>query len=120
VRRATRTDHALVIIFYFPLVAVPATVPFAIRTWVWPDLRGWLLLLGLGVATQLGQLFLTHGLARVPAGRATTVGYVQIVFAALLGFVAFGDVPGLSTALGAVLIVAAMVVLLRRRVRSSS
>ena len=40
VRRLSRTDNPHVIVFFFPLVAVPATIPFAVHVWVWPSLRG--------------------------------------------------------------------------------
>jgi drug/metabolite transporter (DMT)-like permease len=104
-----------VIVFFFPVVAVPATLPFAIHVWVWPSARGWLLMLGLGVATQIAQVLFTRGLAVVPAGRGTTVGYVQIIFAAAWGYFFFGASPSMLTLAGAVLIVLATGILLWRR-----
>lgn len=113
VRRLRFTDDPHVIVMYFPVVAVPATLPFAIATWQSPTPRGWLLLLALGVATQVSQVWLTKGLALVPAGRATTVGYVQIAFAAVWGFLVFEELPAASTVAGAVLIVAGVLLLFR-------
>jgi drug/metabolite transporter (DMT)-like permease len=50
---------------------------------VCPSHRGMLLiLLGVGVTTHLGQVFMTRGLHLERAGRATAAGLVQIVFAA--------------------------------------
>ena len=115
VRRLSRTDNPHVIVFFFPLVAVPATIPFAVHVWVWPSLRGWLLMLGLGVATQIAQVLFTRGLAVVPAGRGTTVGYVQIVFAATWGYLFFHDAPNALTVVGAVLIGSSTALLLWRR-----
>jgi drug/metabolite transporter (DMT)-like permease len=113
VRRLARTDHPDVIVFYFALLAAPAVLPFALVTWRTPTALGWLLLLGIGAATQLGQVFMTRGLALVPAGRGTTVGYVQIVFASLWGVLAFGEKLNGWTLLGALLVLIAVVVLLR-------
>lgn len=113
VRRLSRTDHPDVIVFYFALLAAPAVTPFAIASWRQPTGLGWVLLLGIGAATQMGQVFLTRGLALVPAARGTTVGYVQIVFASLWGTLAFGEKLNGWTLLGALLIVVAVVVLLR-------
>lgn len=114
VRRLTRTDDPLVIVFYFPLVAVPATLPFAVMAWRSPSALGWLLMLGIGVVTQIAQVLLTKGLALLPAGRGTTIGYIQIVFASMWGALLFGEPITLQTAAGALLVLAAAVVLLGR------
>ncbi len=113
VRRLRLSDDPHVIVMYFPVVAVPATLPFAIASWKTPTTQGWLLMLGLGVATQVSQVLLTKGLAVVPAGRATTVGYVQIIFAAVWGAAIFGEIPGPLTVAGALLVIVGVLVLLR-------
>lgn len=120
VRRLRLSDDPHVIVMYFPVVAVPATLPFAIAHWQSPSMRGWLLMLALGVATQASQVLFTKGLALVPAGRATTVGYVQIVFAAVWGVLVFGEIPSLLTVAGALLVVAGVLVLWRPSPRASS
>ena len=106
VRQLVRTEHPLVIVFYFPLVAAPLAVPWALADWVWPSALDWLLLLAIGVTTQLGQVFLTMGLAIEKAGRATSIGYVQILFAVVWQVAIFDQQPGLGTLAGAALIVA--------------
>lgn len=93
VRRLGQTENPLVVVFYFPLMTVPLTAPFALPIWVWPDATGWLLLLGVGIATQLAQVAMTKGLAREAAGRATAIGYLQVAFATLFGAIVFGVWP---------------------------
>lgn len=115
VRQLARTEHADVIVFYFAMFAAPIALPFAIASWVWPSPRGWLLMLGLGAATQLGQTFMTRGLALVPAARGTTIGYVQLVFAAAFGALLFDEHPSGWTLLGAGMVVAAVILLLSQR-----
>ncbi len=105
VRKLAKTEHALVIVFYFPLIATPLAIPWAAANFVWPSATDWLLLVGIGVMTQLGQVFLTMGLMIERAGRATSVGYVQICFAVIWQLVIFGQMPGLGTLLGAALII---------------
>jgi len=105
VRQLVKTEHPLVIVFYFPLVAAPLSIPWAAWEWVWPSAIDWLLLAGIGITTQLGQVFLTMGLAIEKAGRATAVGYIQICFAVIWQLVIFGEQPGLGTLLGAGLII---------------
>ncbi len=114
VRRLAVTEHPLVIVFYFPLVALPASLVWAAPQWVAPTASEWLLLAGIGVTTQIGQVCLTYGLSREPAARAMAVGYLQVVFAVALGALAFAEVPPWTTLAGAGLIIAATAVAARR------
>jgi len=107
VRALRATDHALVIVLYFPLVATPLAVPGMIPDAVWPSALDLLLLVLIGVAVQVGQVFLTRGLHLEPAGRATAVSYVQVAFAWLWGLLFFGEAPTLLGALGTALVVGA-------------
>lgn len=110
VSQLARTEHSLVIVFYFPLVAAPLALPWALANWVTPTPVELLLLLGIGLATQVGQVFLTMALAIERAGRATSVGYLQVAFAIVLQLVVFGALPSLATIGGALLIVLGTVV----------
>jgi drug/metabolite transporter (DMT)-like permease len=115
VRQLGRTEHPLVVVFYFPLVTVPLALPFALAGWIWPTPMEWLILLGIGVSTQAGQLSITRGLQLEPAGRATAVGYLQIVFAAVWGALFFREFPGIFGLLGALLIAGSTLWLLSGR-----
>jgi drug/metabolite transporter (DMT)-like permease len=114
IRRLARTEHPLVIVFYFPLVTVPATIPLVVPVAVWPRGWEWLLLLGVGVTTQIAQVYMTRGLQLLPAARATTVGYTQIVFAALWGALFFAEIPDRWSFAGAALIIASTLALATR------
>ena len=105
VRKLGETEPPILVVFYFPAISVPVSLPFAIAEWVPPDLQGWLLLLGVGAATQAAQLALTKGLARERAGKAISVGYLQIAFAMAFGALLFGQVPGAWSLAGIALVV---------------
>ena len=105
VRKLRGIDHPLVIVFYFPLVTVPFVLPFAIRGWIWPTPVEWAILFGIGTATQIAQVYMTRGLQLEPAGRATAVGYLQIVFAALWGVLLLGEHPDRWSVLGGAIII---------------
>src|SRR6185312_4974421 len=115
VRELSKTEHPLVIVFYFPLVATPLAIPWAAAHCVWPSLHAWALLALIGIATQVGQVFLTRALAIESAGRATAVGYLQICFAMIWQILVFGDAPSLWTIAGAALIVAGTLAVARSR-----
>jgi drug/metabolite transporter (DMT)-like permease len=73
------------------------------------------MLAGIGVVTQIAQVFLTKGLREERAGRAMAVGYMQIVFAALWGMIFFAEVPGPWGGAGALVIILATAGLARSR-----
>jgi drug/metabolite transporter (DMT)-like permease len=120
IRKLGRTEHPLVIVFYFTLVTVPASIPGVLAEAVWPTPWEWLVLLGVGITAQGGQVYLTQGLQLEPAGRATAVGYLQIVFAALWGVIFFADLPDRWTVMGALVILASTLALASRRKRPPS
>jgi drug/metabolite transporter (DMT)-like permease len=115
VRRLGRTEQAMVIVFYFSLISTILSFPMMIPVYVHPAGSEWLVLLGVGVTTQLGQVCLTHGLKRERAGRAMNVGYLQIVFATLWGVIIFAEIPDRWTLAGALVIVATTWLLVRAR-----
>jgi drug/metabolite transporter (DMT)-like permease len=107
-------EDPLVVVFYFPLVTVPVVLPLAIAVWVWPTPLEWLTLLGVGIATQLAQVHMTRGLTLEPAGRASSILYLQVALAALWGALFFGEIPDGFTLLGASLIVGGTLLLVLR------
>lgn len=117
VRRLAGLEHPLVIVLYFPLITVPATLPTVIGQIVWPVGVEWLWLLAIGVLTQIGQVALTHGLEQLPAARGTALSYVQVVFAIVWGALFFDELPGWTSLVGAALVIAgtSMVAWLARR-----
>ena len=110
VRELGRSEHPQVIVLWFPLISLPLSLPLVVLHPTIPTLPelGWLL--GVGLFTQLGQIGLTHGLVHLPAARATTIGYAQVAFAALWGWLVFGEGIGAPTLAGAGLILASILV----------
>lgn len=111
VRMLRRSESPLVIVFYFPLISTIGSVPTAFPGAVWPTWTEWIMLIaGIGIAAQAGQIFMTKGLHLEQAGRATAVSYLQVVFAAVWGMLVFSEIPDSMTIGGAVLVVAGTLV----------
>jgi drug/metabolite transporter (DMT)-like permease len=113
VRKLGATEHPAVIVFYFSLISVFAAMPTALPGALWPTRIEWLVLLGIGVSTQLGQMALTNGLRLERAGPATATAYLQIVFAGTWGILFFAEIPDWGTLAGAALIVGSTLALAR-------
>ena len=91
VRKLSYKEHPLVIIYYFPLVSIPLSIPFIINDFVLPTGAEWLWIAGIGIFTQIGQLCITEGLRLLPAGQATSLNYSQVIFASIWGILIFQE-----------------------------
>lgn len=104
IRRLT-TEDSRVVVFYLPLVQIPMALPFVVGHWRMPTAVEWAMLIGAGVATQVAQMYMTRGLQLERTARATTAGYLQIIFAAVWAMLVFGERFTWWTITGAVVIV---------------
>lgn len=91
VRKLAATEDSAVIILYFPLVCLPATIVLGWQNFVMPEGSDWLYVLGVGVFTQIGQWGLTKGMTLQSAGVVSAFSYVQVPFAMLLGYLVFNE-----------------------------
>ena len=112
--RKLKAEHPLVIVFYLPLVTLVATIPISAPGLIWPTPLEWLALLGVGLTTQVAQVYMTRGLQMERAGRATAVGYLQVVFAAVWGALFFAEYPDRWSIMGGVLILGSTLLLAER------
>ncbi len=113
VRALGRTEHPLVIVFYFPLVGLLLTAPLVLLEPVWPSAWELLALVGVGLFTQLGQIGITKGLLGMPAARATAMSYGQVPLAALWGWLLFQEPLDPDTTTAALLVLAATLLSLK-------
>ena len=109
--RLLAAEHHLVVIFYFAVISSLGSLPGTLVNPVVPGALELLLLLGVGISTQLGQIYMTRGLHLERAGRATATSLVQIVFAGIWGIIFFAQMPGPAGLIGAGLIVAGVLLL---------
>lgn len=110
VRALSRTEHPLTIVLWFQglsaVLSVPGTLAAGI---VVPRPLEWLWLAGVALTAHAGQVFLTLGLQRRPAGRATLANPLVIAFGAALAALVFDEPLGWNVAFGAGLLVAGLV-----------
>ncbi len=75
-----------------------------------PDGEALLLLLLVGIFTQVGQVGLTKAMQTETAGKATAYSYVQVLFAIGIGWLAFDEIPPWATLVGGGLIILAALI----------
>jgi drug/metabolite transporter (DMT)-like permease len=110
VRKLNATEDSSVIIFYFPIMALPLSLLMLGDEIVMPQGWAWLSLLLVGIATQIGQVGLTKAMKTASASKATSFSYLQIIFAMVFGVLFFDEIPTVWTITGAMLIMLGVVI----------
>src|SRR4051794_24758087 len=106
IRRLTSSETTSSIVLYFFLISSIcglATLPLG---WVWPTSSQLLGLCLMGIAGGIGQLFMTESYRYAQASLTAPFDYMSIIWAVILGYVAFGEVPGPSVWIGSVIVIA--------------
>ena len=106
-RRLTDSETTASIVFYFSLIcslAGLATLPFG---WVMPSGLELLMLVMIGVLGGLSHLLLTESYRYAPASVVAPFDYTAMIWAFLLGYAVFGELPSVFVFVGAAIVVAA-------------
>ena len=108
------TEPPTRIVFYFMFFGTLIMLPPAALTWQTPTLIqfGWLLLAG--VLGAVGQEFLARAYDAGEVSIVAPFDFMRLPIAALLGYIAFSELPDAWSIAGTVVIVAAALYLLRR------
>ncbi len=101
IRKLKHSEHPLVIVFYFPLVTLPITGIYSAFDWVQPNgWEQWILLLLIGVFTQIAQYFMTKAYQSEELSKIASLKYLGIIYALGFGYVFFKETFNIMTYLG--------------------
>ena len=106
-RHLTKSETTSSIVFYFSLIcalAGLATLPFG---WDMPGGRELAALIGIGICGGLGHIVLTESYRFAPASLVAPFDYTSMLWALVLGYLAFGELPTALGFLGAAIIAGA-------------
>lgn len=120
-RQIAREEATSLQMFYTNAIFLAGTAVGCVLNWQPLTWRQVLLLGVVCAAGTGGQICLFEGVRRAPASMMATVEYTALIWAFMLGFVVFGDIPDVAVFAGAALILGAGCLLLateRRRLRS--
>ncbi len=106
IRKLRFTDHPLVIIMYFPLIAIPFCLIYAFFDWVTPVGLDWLYLLLIGLLTQFAQYFMTKAYQADEASKVSSVNYLGFIFALSAGVFIFHEDYSIKILMGMLLVLA--------------
>lgn len=106
-----KSDRAETLVAWNLIVSIPlAAVPAALF-WTWPTVEQWALLAVQGVIGTYSQLGVTRAFQLADASLVAPVDFLRLPFAAVVGWFAFAQVPGLATWVGAMLVFVAIVLM---------
>ncbi|MEY4697855.1 MAG: hypothetical protein RIT14_2283 [Pseudomonadota bacterium] len=117
VRKLVMTERTPAIVFYFSLTATLlslVTLPFG---WVVPSATETALLVTAGLLGGLGQILLTSSYREADASLVAPFDYASMLFALIIGYVVFAEVPTLTMLSGAALVVTAGILIIWRERR---
>ncbi len=106
-RRLTDTETTSSIVLYFSLFCTIGgllTLPFG---WIVPTLPQLAALVGLGMIGGLSHILLTESYRYAPASLVAPLDYTALLWAFLIGYWAFGEVPTITVFVGAAIVAGA-------------
>jgi drug/metabolite transporter (DMT)-like permease len=102
----SRTDSSVTITCYMVVLMAPISLVPALWVWQWPTGQQLLWLVAIGVVGTLGQLVMTQALKEAETSVVMPFDFFKMIWASLLGFIFFAEVPTLFTWIGAGIIFA--------------
>jgi drug/metabolite transporter (DMT)-like permease len=120
VRSLSQTESTATLIAYQTIIiGILAAIPMF---WLWktPDYTGWVLLISVGLLAVPAQWI---GVAAVRLGESSllaNVQYAKLIYAGLLGYFIFNEVPDWYTVIGASVIIASAFYIFQREAKNAA
>jgi len=120
-RRLTRTEDTGAIVFYFQGTTTLASLLVILlaeiwpadwllgpalhsQIWIWPEPAHWWPLICTGLLGGVGQIFMTQSYRLTDASIVACFDYTSMIWALVLGYVMFGELPAPIALIGAAII----------------
>lgn len=113
----TRHERSDIMVLWQHLLVSLLLLPFAIVNWMMPSPGEWALLVACGIFGASGHYCMTRSFRVADISAVQSVKFLELVWAAILGLVMFGTMPGGWTLAGGAVILASTLWLARRESR---
>jgi len=105
-RRMSVTEPPQLTMLYTAFIGLAASCAMLPFEWVTPPASHWFLVALVAVTATAGHALIVVAFGYAPASLLAPLSYIQIVWASAMGYVVFGDTPGLASLIGMGLIIA--------------
>lgn len=123
VRRLVQTDSTSAIVFYFSLTATCVSllslplgwiIPIPSLAWTAPGIDVFALIICAGLVGGVAQIMVTSSYRFGTASMLAPFDYSSMIFATLIGWLVFGEIPTSTILIGAALVIAGGVLIIWR------
>jgi drug/metabolite transporter (DMT)-like permease len=115
----TRDHKPFTLLAWASVLGLVFSIPMALLSWRWPTLIDLGLLIAMGVLGVIAQACYIKGMQIGDAAAMAPIDYMRLVFAVMVGFVVFHDVPQMATILGAAVVVCSTLFITWREARDN-
>lgn len=114
VSNLVRTENGVTITLYFWLVSSCLLALTAFAGWEPLDMHSLVALLGCGILGGIAQLLMAASVQAAPPSTTAAFEYTSLIFASVVGYLMFGDLPGANTLIGGAIVIAAGLAIIHR------
>ncbi len=101
-----RTESSITITSYMNILLTLLSLVPALLVWRTPEGVQWLWLLAIGVVGTLSQVAITQSLKEADTGVVMPFDFFKLIWVAIMGYLFFGETPGLFVWLGGAIVFA--------------
>ncbi len=117
IKHLSKTESSLTLTAYMGIFMTPLSLLAAVWSWHWPEPEDYLWFLVMGSLGTVAHILMAQAFREADATAVLPLDFTRLIWASLLGFFVFGEVPVLWTWLGGSLIFASTTYIAYREVR---
>ena len=114
VKVITRTDIPDSVVFWQAFWVTVFACPVAVFVWQTPNWEQMTWIIGLAIVTIMNHFSITWAIKLANIGIVEPVTFTRLIWAAIIGYLVFGDEPNVNTMLGGAIVLASVVYIARR------
>jgi drug/metabolite transporter (DMT)-like permease len=114
VKLLSRSEHPNATVFWLVFLMTPVSLVPALFVWQTPNTEQFAWLIVLGIVATLGHQSMARSLGATDATAVYPLDFTRLIFATLIGYFAFSELPDAWTWLGAAVIMASSIYIAHR------
>lgn len=120
IKSLSRTDSSATLTAYMGLILTPLSLVPALFFWRWPSTAALAWLIVMGVVGAAAQLSMAQAFKNADVTAVLPIDFTRLVWASVLGYLVFQEIPGKWTWIGAIVIFSSTTYIAYREARVQS